>query len=38
MRKETSIWEGSDLGNVLRSRRRGLGIRQAAGAFSPEIE
>ena len=32
MSVETFIWEGSDLGNALRNRRRSLGIRQADAA------
>lgn len=41
MGTETYIWDGSDLGNVLRERRRSLGIRQADAAaalgFSPRL-
>lgn len=41
MGRETSIWEGPDLGNVLRERRRALGIRQADAAaalgYSPRL-
>ena len=41
MERETSIWEGSDLGKVLRERRRALGIRQADAAaalgYSPRL-
>lgn len=41
MSKETCIWEGIDLGNALRERRRTLGIRQADAAsalgYSPRL-
>lgn len=41
MERETSIWEGSDLGKVLRERRRALGIRQVDAAaelgYSPRL-
>ena len=41
MRKETYIWESSDLGSALRERRRALGIRQADAAnalgYSPRL-
>ena len=41
MKRETAIWEGADLGKVLRERRRALGIRQADAAaelgYSPRL-